>query len=230
MATSGSDPTYSGGPMLDGKLVLGAAADLYAKGKGARVPLMIGATSMDIGFMRGTTLDELFAQFGPDAANARAVYGTDAGSDVRAVAFRMGGDQTMAEPVRHVARILTARGQPVYPFRFSYVAESLRPKTPGAPHATDIPFVFETVAARYGADLTQADAALSRAAHLYWVSFAKTGVPQVAGEPAWPAYNPKTDLIMDFTSAGPKAAADAWRPRLDLAEALSNRREQAAAH
>ena len=230
LATAGADPTYSGGPMLDGKLVLGAATDLYSKGQGARIPLMVGATSMDIGFMRGSTLDELFAQFGPDAAQARAVYGMAPGADVRAVAFRMGGDQAMAEPVRQVARILTARGQPVYTFRFSYVAESLRPKTPGAPHATDIPFVFETVAARYGSELTKADAALSRAMHLYWVSFATTSVPKVAGEPAWPAYDPKTDAILDFTNDGPKSGPDAWRPRLDLAEAASNRRAQAAAH
>jgi para-nitrobenzyl esterase len=106
----------------------------------------------------------------------------------------------------------------------------VRPTTPGAPHATDIPFVFETVPARYGSQLTQADAALSRATHLYWVSFAKTGVPKVAGEPAWPAYDAKTDLVMDFTNNGPKIGQDSWRSRLDLAEALSTRREHAVAH
>ena len=90
--------------------------------------------------------------------------------------------------------------------------------------------MFETVPARYGSQLTKADAALSRAAHAYWVSFAKTGVPKVAGEPAWPAYDPKTDVIMDFTNDGPKSGPDSWRPRLDLAEAVSARREQAAAH
>lgn len=230
MATSGADQTYSGGPMLDGKLVLGGPTALYAKGQGARIPLMVGATNMDIGFMNGATLEDLFAQFGPDAASARTVYGTDPKADVRAVAFKMGGDQFMAEPARHVARILSARGQPVYVFRFSYVAESLRQQVPGAMHATDIPFAFDTVSARYGTALTAADAALARAAHLYWASFARTGVPKAEGQPAWPAYDAKTDLIMDFTNAGPKVEKDTWQPRLDLAEAFSNRREQAPAH
>ena len=48
-------------------------------------------------------------------------------------------------------------GQPAYHFRFSYVAESMRKEWPGAPHATEIPFVFDTVQARYGKDLAPAD-------------------------------------------------------------------------
>jgi len=119
----------------------------------------------------------------------------------------------------------------VYEFRFSYVAESLR-KTMygamGAMHATDIPFVFDTVAARYGKDLTPADAAAAHAAHAYWVAFAKSGAPKVTGQPEWPAYDPKTDLIMDFTADGAKLVPDAWRPRLDLIEALSNEHERTA--
>ncbi len=226
MMTMGGDPTYSGGPMLDGKLVVGAPSTLYANGKGARVPLVIGANGMDIGFLQGTTLDELFAGFGANAAKAREVYG--ATGDVRAVAFRMGGDQTMAEPVRHISRTLSASGQPVYQFRFSYVAESLRKTVPGAMHATEIPFVFDTVAARYGKDVTAADEATAHAMHLYWVSFAKTGTPKAPGQPEWPAYAAKTDLIMDFTNEGPKVAADSWRPRLDLAEAVSDAHEQSA--
>ena len=230
MMSMGRDATYAGGPLVDGKLVVGAPSTLYASGQGARVPLMIGATNMDIGFMQGATLDELFAQFGPNAAKARAVYSPGGSGDVRAVAFRMGGDQTMAEPVRHIARILSARGQPVYQFRFSYVAESQRKTVPGAPHATDIPFAFDTVAARYGKDLTAADAAAARAMHRYWIAFAKSGVPRVAGQPEWPVYAAASDPIMDFTNDGPKSGPDSWRSRLDLAEALSTRHEQPAAH
>src|ERR1700761_8152765 len=110
----------------------------------------------------------------------------------------MGGDQVMGEPARYVARTLTARGQPVYEYRFSYVAESLRQQSPGAMHATDIPFAFDTVAARYGKDLTAQDAAAARTMHAYWVAFAKTGKPEAAGRPRWPAYDPKSDTLLDF--------------------------------
>ncbi len=226
MATMSRDPTYAG-PILDGKLNVGAPTDLYAAGRGAQVPFMIGANSMDIGFMQAATLDELYAQFGPDAAQARALYGTDPTADVRAVAFRAGGDQMMVEPARAIAQRLAARGQPVYEYRFSYVAESLRKTTPGAPHATEIPYVFDTVAARYGKDLTPSDAAAARTVHRYWVAFAASGKPEVAGEPSWPAYQAHSDKLIDFTDHGPVVEADTWKPRLDVAQRVSERKEHA---
>jgi carboxylesterase type B len=107
-------------------------------------------------------------------------------------------------------------------------AESLRQQSPGAMHATDIPFAFDTVAARYGKDLTAQDAAAAHSMHAYWVAFAATGKPEVAGQPAWPVYDAKSDLIMDFTNTGPVAASDPWRARLDLAEAFNLAHESGA--
>jgi para-nitrobenzyl esterase len=109
------------------------------------------------------------------------------------------------------------------------VAESQRAQSPGAFHATEIPFVFDTVAARYGKDLTPADAAIARIVHGYWVAFARDGKPDLAGQPSWPAYSRQNEAIMDFTAQGPVAGADPWGARLDLAERLSNRRQPAAA-
>ena len=99
----------------------------------------------------------------------------------------------------------------------------MRKQWKGAPHATEIPYVFDTVSARYGKDLTAADAAAAKAMHAYWVGFARTGVPQAAGLPAWPAYQPATDQIMDFTLQGPVAGPDPWKARMDLAQRFSSR-------
>ena len=222
-------PNYVGGPVEDGFLVLGAPTQLYAAGKGAKVPVMVGATNMDIGFLGAKNMDELFAMFGDRSAQARKLLNPADGTNFGEVAFRAGGDQMMSEPARQIARTLSARGQPTYYFRFSYVAESLRKQTPGAPHATDIPFAFDTVAARYGKDLTAQDAALAKAIHEYWVSFARDGKPVAKGHPDWPAYAQKNDLIMDFTATGPVAVPDPWRERMDLAASASEAREHAAA-
>ena len=46
------------------------------------------------------------------------------------------------------------------------------------------PYVFDTVAARYGEKLTEADEAVARAANAYWVNFGKTGNPNGTGLPA----------------------------------------------
>ncbi len=64
--------------------------------------------------------------------------------------------------------------------------------------------------------------------HEYWVTFARTGKPTAKGHPDWPAYDAKSDLVMDFTANGPVAVADPWRERMDLAAGLSDTRERAA--
>jgi carboxylesterase type B len=139
------------------------------------------------------------------------------------VSSAAGGDQVMMEPARAIARPLSARGQPVYEYRFGYIATALRKTFPGAPHASEIPYVFDTVAERYGRATSRADEALARAMHAYWIAFARTGRPDPRGEPAWPAYHSSTDELMSFTDRGPMPEADPWKRRLDLAEQISKR-------
>jgi para-nitrobenzyl esterase len=213
-------PTY-GGPMIDGKVVTESPEEAYAAGRGAKVPLIAGANSSDIGFPRGRTKDELFAPFG-DKDKAKAAFDPDGSGQVMAVGMKMGADQMMVEPARYMVRTLAAAGQPAYEYRFSYVIESMRKDWHGAPHATEIPFVFDTVEARYSKDLTPSAKAIAQAANAYWVNFAKTGNPNGKGLPEWPAYSPKTDMLMDFALTGPQGAADPWKQRLDLIEGLAS--------
>ncbi len=223
MGTMGT-PTYAG-PMIDGKIVVESPAEAYAAGRGAKVPFMIGANSADIGFPRGRTMDELLAPFGDSKEKAKALYDPDGSGKVMEIGVKIAADQMMVEPARFAARLLAATGRPAYEFRFSYVAESMRKQWRGAPHATEIPFVFDTVAARYGKDLTDADRAIAQAANAYWVNFAKTGNTNGKGLVEWPAYSPKTDILMDFSLTGPVAKPDPWKDRLDLVERLAEQQK-----
>ncbi|MGC4049111.1 MAG: carboxylesterase family protein [Paludibaculum sp.] len=91
----------------------------------------------------------------------------------------------------------------------------------GAPHATEIPYVFDTVVARYGKDLTAADQAIAlRGQHLLG-ELRKNRNPNGAGLPEWPAYQPESDQLMDFAAGGPAAKPDPLKARLDLVEQLS---------
>jgi len=214
--------TYAGGPLLDGKIVVENPDDAYRAGRNAKVPIMIGANSMDIGFSFAKTMDELFKPFGPLAAQARAAYDPDNTGDVRAVGAKVAMDRTMVEPARFTAAEFAKQGLPSYEYRFSYVATSMRSQWPGAPHATEIPFVFDTVAAKYGKDLTPDDEATAKAANAYWANFAITGDPNGPGLPDWPRYEPSTDEIMDFTLDGPKGEPDPWKARLDVTAAAAD--------
>jgi para-nitrobenzyl esterase len=182
------------------------------------MPVMVGATGAD-GFFFGGGRDEVFAPFGPRRAQAEALYDPTGQGDIKLYGWQAAGDRMFIEPSRKIARTLSAQGGPVYQYRFSYVAERQRPTWWAAPHATEIPFVFDTVDARYGAALTAADAAAAKAAHAYWIAFAKTGAPTVPGQPAWPKYDAASDQILDFSFTGPVARPDPLKARLDVVEA-----------
>ena len=214
MASMGQ-PGYSG-PMIDGRVVLADPQSLYLSGEGWRVPIMIGANSLDIGFGSAKDKDALFAPFGIYRDKAVSAYDPSGSGELRSVQYSVAMDHMMVEPARFVATVFASEGVPSYEYRFSYVAESMRSKWPGAPHATEIPFVFDTVAAKYGKDLAPMDETIARDMLSYWVAFAKTGDPSTGNTPAWPRYSPATDLLMNFTDKGPVAEADPWKARLDV--------------
>lgn len=147
------------GPFPHGQVAV-PVLPAYRSGDFARVPIMIGATSADIG---GPT--------GPMIAGARSLAEMFASQDV-----------------------------PVWHYRFSYVAQSLNAE--GAGHATDIPFFFNTAAIKYGAVTSARDLAMGEVISRYMTNFAKTGNPNGMGLPDWPAHDPASDLVMDFSSSG----------------------------
>ena len=212
-------PTYSG-PMIDGKVIIEPADVAFAGGRAAKVPLMVGANSADIGFTMARSMDEVFKPFGEASEKAKAAWDPEKTGNFREVGTALVADQFMVEPARFLARAITAAGKPAFEYRFSYVAESMRKEWKGAPHATEIPFVFDTVEARYEKSLTPADKAMAKATNAYWVNFAKTGNPNGNGLPDWPVYSPATDILMDFHASAPLAYADPWKFRLDLVESL----------
>ena len=238
-----ADATYSG-PMIDGKLRLQDPGAAYLAGKQLRIPVIVGATDMDIGFgSEGKTRDELFATFGANAAAARKAYDPDSSLTLTDLTGAVDRDRMMIEPARFAARILSrgatwgdrsaaegipgsasgatwGAGQPVWEFRFSYVAESMRGQWAGAPHASDIPFVFDTVRAKYADQLTAADQRIAQKIQAYWVQFAKTGDPNGPALSVWPKFSAGTDILMNFTAAGAVAEPDPWKARLDVTEAL----------
>jgi para-nitrobenzyl esterase len=211
--------TYSG-PMIDGQVVTAEAETVIRAGRHAKVPLVIGANDREFGFMPlpPAAVDGMLARFGADKDEVLAAYDPEGKGDKSEVGVGIASDGAMVEPARLVARLVSAAGLPTYQYRFSYVASSLQATTKGALHATEIPFVFQTVRAKYGDATTKEDEAIAAVANAYWVAFAKTGDPAVAGLPAWPRYTEKDDVVMDLGAGGPVAKPDPWKARLDLIE------------
>ena len=222
MFSASGPPTY-GGPMLDGKIVVADPEVAYRAGTQVKGPVMVGATSADIGFAFAQNKDQVFDPYGPLKAQAQAAYDPKGDGDVRAVAYAAAMDKMMVEPARFVAQTISAHGVPAYEYRFSYVADSMKGEwKTGAPHATDIPYVFDTVKAKYGDALTPKDAAIAKAANAYFGNFAKTGNPNGPGLPQWPAYDAKADVLMDFGADGAAVAKpEPWKARMDVTAAAA---------
>lgn len=216
MTLFGSDFTA---PFIDGRIVTGFAADLYRNGSRLQMPLLIGANSAD-GFFGGSTLDEAYAPLASVRTEAQKIYDPDDTRDAARIGMAISADMMMIGPTRSIARVLSAQGAMVYLYRFGYVPEYLRGKLPGAPHASERPFVFDTLESSQGKSITAKDAAIARLMHEYWVSFAVSGVPSAAGHATWPRYRPDGNTLMQFDERGAHVGADPFKQRLDFIESL----------
>lgn len=221
LATLSGTTDYSG-PVIDGKVMQGAPLDLFRSGQAAKVPVMVGATSAD-GWYSGGTKPAILAGFGPLSAEAARLYDPSGSDSAEKVGHRINGDAMFIEPARATARVLAAQGQPVFLYRFSYVAERMRGKWDGTQHAKELPFIFDNVRPRYGSLSTPADLAMAARLRRYWTGFAKTGVPAAPGGPAAPRLIAGDERLIDFTNDGPAITVDPLQARLDLTERLLDR-------
>jgi len=138
------------------------------------VPIVIGATSADIGGKSG---------------------------------FMIAG-------AREASTVLADQQQPVWEYRFSYVAESIGQT--GAQHASEIPYFFDNTAIKYGGATTAKDIALGKLVSRYLIRFVKTGNPNGAGLPKWPMFTRGGDEIMEFSQAATAVPQrDPWGAEID---------------
>jgi para-nitrobenzyl esterase len=185
--------------------------------------MIIGSTSADLGFNTARTMDELFAPFGGEASRARQLYDPQNTGDVQAVGAAVAMDRMMTEPARFVANKISQNDRQAFLYRFSYAADSLRSETNGAQHASEIPYFFKTLEARYGEEVTDKDQAMANEAHAIFVNFIKTGNPNDTNVARWLPFNRDSNLVMDFTpEEGAVLKSDPWKERLDLIEATQH--------
>ncbi|PSB16076.1 carboxylesterase [filamentous cyanobacterium CCP2] len=211
-------PTYAGGPIFDGELITAMPEDILRQGEAANVPILMGTTSADLP-VTFPPLENPFSFFGAAAERAIAVYNPDGTLPPEAVITTIAVDITMHEPARFVTRQMRAAGNPAWLYRFGYVAESLRPEVMGAEHASELPYLFNTLDARYGNAVTETDREMARLFHTYFANFAKAGDPNGNGLPTWTQVDPaQPDLMMFTLEARALMGPDPWNDRLDLVE------------
>jgi len=194
--------------IIDGRFLAERPEAALAAGRQAKVPVMIGATDRDLAIGTAHSKEELFANFGPNAAEASRLYDPNGDQTLDELEQQVFADRTLVEPARHFAKEMVRAGQPVWLYRFADVS--------GAKQGFEIPFTLNVPAA------VAAGKAMGDMASAYWVQFAKTGDPNGSGRPAWPRYDPKVDRLVMFTNSGVTVGADPLKARLDLWERVSS--------
>ncbi len=216
-----------GGPGLginvDGWMLTEPAAKVYAEGREQKVALLIGNNSQEMQ-PRGAPGDirQMISQrYGPLADRALAAYGVDGANEPQPDpengtvmlqfttdnSFRCG---TVQELIWH-----TAAGNPGYEYQFSRTVHGKEAQ--GAPHASEIPFIFGTLAVWQNMrKYNDSDQRYAPQMQEYWTNFAKTGDPNGGKLVKWPKFDATARAYMDFTDAGPMAKEGLRRPVCDL--------------
>lgn len=191
--------TYAG-PIIDGRFVTTQVMDAFRRGAQSNVPMIIGATDLELGtipsMFRGMLVDRTLEDLGIPREPLMTIYG-----DRDTLNAAMPSELTFIEPARRLAALDAEKGRPVWLYSFGYVQEGKRRDTAGAAHATDVPYGFDTLDRAKG-PFTEADQKIATAMADYWVAFAREGRPDAAGQPVWPRYDARADQALVIGNTG----------------------------
>ena len=185
------------GPVVDGVLLPKPVGEIFRTGQQQDIPMIIGANSGESSAMAGIPgfIEKLVKSV--PAENVASLYG-DLSEQQRPLA--VAGDTLFVAPARYLARASAAQNRsPAWLYHFSHVPPSLAASRPGASHGDEMAYVFANLNWRDGVDQASAyDQKLSVTLGEYWTNFARSGSPNSADLPLWPAQTKNDDLQMRF--------------------------------
>lgn len=197
-ASAGPDaPRF--GLIVDGHVLPQAPAAIYARGQQAQVPLLAGwnaAEGSAHDLLGGAPpLEEHFQAalerlYGDRAGAARQAYA----GEVERAARELASDRFIGFGTwRWIDLHARHGGQPVYRYYYTHPRPAGRagpaaiPAASGAGHSVEIEYVMGNLDGNRVYAWTPEDRAVSRLAQDYFANFIKTGNPNGAGLPRWPA-------------------------------------------
>jgi para-nitrobenzyl esterase len=181
-----------GNLVVDGYFIPEDLSLTFANGRQNAVDLLVGSNKDEGTFFQrpGLTAEEFKAEarhrFGVLAGTYLEMF--PAGDDGQAAASYLASfSDEAAWAMRKFAELQAKQGSAAYVYYFTRVPPALpdRPSR-GATHVAEIPYMFANLAPPV--PWTDVDRRLADAMSSYWVNVARSGNPNDAGLPAWPAY------------------------------------------
>jgi para-nitrobenzyl esterase len=217
-------------PGLDGYFLTEKVAETYAKGQQARIPLLAGWNSSEMGMSVSmnpqkptvaTFTEELKKQFGDKLETALKAYPASSDAEAQQSAADLASDLFISYSTWKWIEVHARTGQaPVYRYRFDRALPAANGVNRyGAAHAAEIEYAFNTLDSDPNSSWQPVDRATALTLASAFANFVKTGNPNGPGVPDWPEFG-KTRQVM-IVDAVSKAAPEPHRARYELMDTVS---------
>lgn len=196
-------PAFDFAPDIDGQFLTEPPADTFTHGEQAKVPLLLGANSQESFYPAvlhdrpptpGNYRAALDALFGDRAAEALRLYPGATTDEVKRSATALAGDLFIAHSTwRWMELHRVTGGQNVYFYYYAHPRPAKRNPVPGeqpdagAVHSGEIEYALGNLDGNRVYAWAPVDRAVSRTMQDYFAQFVRSGDPNQAGLPAWPA-------------------------------------------
>jgi para-nitrobenzyl esterase len=215
---------------IDGYFIPESPAEIYSKGKQARVPLLAGWNSDEP--IRGVvfgreprTLANYKAavekRYGEMAANILMAYPAENDEEAERAAADLATDQFVGHSTWRWIEVHSAlpKGPAVFRYRFDHAPPAgTGQASRGAHHSAEIQFVFGSLEPGK-VPWRDEDRKVSETIMSYWSNFAKYGDPNGGALMQWPPYNRGRRAVMHLKSQ-PEVTIDDGRKRYQMLDTL----------
>jgi para-nitrobenzyl esterase len=207
-----ADPGY----VIDGWLLRESPAKIFAEGRQLPVDMLIGNNGREISVFRGSAAGDN-AGLGGDSVQAtiRLFYGgatpvvaglylADNAIHRTEAADSWINDVVCTCPEMAMSLLQAGIGHRAYVYQFLRSIPGKGQKTLGSFHSLEVPYVFGGLGQPlwHWLPFEAIDYRMGEAIQSYWTNFAKTGNPNGARLPNWPAFDGTSQTAMEFTQAG----------------------------
>jgi len=166
--------------------------------------------------------------FGPVAKRANWIYAPYGFTNSAALGAQLARDRGQGYAYVWAKRHLPQTRSPTYMYQYTHATPGPKSARYGAFHTSEVPYAFQNLIGK-DRNYTAVDQQVSKNVSGYWLNFIRTGNPNGAGLPTWPAFNLVDEQVMKLNEA-PTAVRILSPEKRDLYEDYYKAGGQLSAH